>query len=390
MPHLVLCSPTFWPEPVGTPRYATDAARWFRGRQWDVTVVTAQPFYPDFERYPGWGRQRRRDVLDGIPVHRVPTIVPRGGRTLGRVVGDVNFGVQVLASGRLRRLPTADAVLTFSPGVPLGVAAAVGFRRTGPHVAVVHDLLTGLAAATGMARGALLSGIGLMERSALRLADHRIVLSDAMDDSLHDLGVDGATSVVPIWVDVPVAETAPPPRGAGFTIGYSGNLGRKQGVGLLLDVCDELAGDEVTVRLRGRGPLRDVARERSRHLPNVEVLDLVPPEQLVASLGEVDLHLVPQGPGTESSSMPSKVLNIFASGRPMLAVCESDGPLHDLAERGLSLWSPPDPRKVAAVVREVRRDPGEALRCAARALAHVREHHDRDRLLGRIEELLVA
>lgn len=388
MRRLLLCSPTFWPEPVGTPRYATDAARWFRDRGWEVIVVTSQPFYPDFVRYPGWGRHRRLDEFDGIPIHRLPTIVPPGGRALGRMAGDANFGLQVLLSGLVRRLPRPDAVLTFSPGVPLAVPAAKGFRSFGPHVVVVHDVLSGLASATGMAQGLSLAAMRRMERASLGVADHRVVLSDEMGDSLLDMGVTGSTSVVPIWADVHGAEELALPCTDAFTAGYSGNFGRKQGIGLLLDAASELTSTGITVRLRGRGPLRSLAERRADQLPSLELVDFVPSEQLAASLREVDLHLVPQGAGTGHHSMPSKVINIFASGRPLMAICEPDGPLYSLSEKGLALWAPPDPAAVAAAVQRVQEDPTEARKCAERAMAHVREHHDRDRLLGRIEQLL--
>lgn len=388
MSRLIICSPTFWPEPVGTPRYATDAARWFSDQGWDVEVVTSQPFYPDFCRQSGWGRSRRIDDLDGIPIHRLPTIVPPGGRTLGRIIGDANFSLQVLASGLLRRLPRPDAVLSFSPGVPLVVPAARGFRSRGPHVTVVHDIASGLAEATGLANGKAVSIIRRLERAALSDADHRVALSDAMVDSMVELGVEGSTSVVPIWVDVPVADSTGTLKSDGFALSYSGNLGRKQGIPMLLDSFAELSADGVAIQVRGRGVLRALAEQRIASMPHVALLDYVPSDILSESLRSADLHLVPQGPRTESYSMPSKVLNIFASGRPMLAICEAGGPLHQLTEKGLAIWSPPDPARVAAAVRMIRDHPTEALERADRARQYVAQHHQRHHLLGRIEQKL--
>jgi colanic acid biosynthesis glycosyl transferase WcaI len=392
--RLLLVSPTFWPEPIGTPRYATDTARWFRDHGWQVAVVTAQPFYPDFARYPGWGAARRRDQVDGIPILRMPTVVPPAGRVAGRMASDVNFALQTAVRALQRTVPAPDAVLTFSPGVPLAVPAAAAFVRDVPHVGVVHDIQAGLARATGMAGGRLLAAVTAVERMCMSLPNHLLVLSDAMADQLRDMGVTTPIEVVPIWTDIPIAEdVAPPSRSGRPTALYSGNLGRKQGIPLLLDAAEELQrrGSPVRLVLRGRGPLGDTAAAAvvERQLRSVELAELLPEHGLAGGLREADLHLVPQLPGGGAAAMPSKVLNIMASGRPMLAICEIGDPLHRLADDGLCLWAPVDAGAVASAIDAAIADPRPGMSAARSALQHVRRHHDRDLLLDRVAALLV-
>lgn len=391
--RLLVVSPTFWPEPVGTPKYALDAARWFNDQGWAVAVVTAQPFYPEFELYDGWGAHRARDRVEGIPILRMPTIVPRGGTALWRMASDVNFAAQVALRGIQRTIPAPDAVLSFSPGVPFAIAAATAFAGGVPHVSIVHDIQSGLARATGLARGRALDVMERVEARSLDTADHLLALSDAMKQALADIGVRTPVDVAPIWADIDIADRPPSTPGRdGFTVVYSGNLGRKQGIPLLVDVAERLQdlAPDVRMVLRGRGALRGWATEEvaSRGLDNVSLEDFVPADRLAESLAEPDLHIVPQVSGSGAFAMPSKVVNILASGRPMLAVCDNDDPLHRAAEDGLGLWAPADSDAVAAVIVRAQ---GQTLETVASAgLAYVREQHDRNRVLRKVETLLLG
>ena len=93
---VLVLSPTFHPEKVGTPHYATDMVREMSRQGHRPQVVTNQPYYPAFERFEGYVRRTRRDELDGIPLRRLPTIVPPNGSRAGRIVADLNLLLQVL------------------------------------------------------------------------------------------------------------------------------------------------------------------------------------------------------------------------------------------------------------------------------------------------------
>lgn len=392
--RLLIVSPTFWPEPVGTPKYALDAGRWFAARDWAVTVVTAQPFYPDFELYDGWGRNRRRDHIDGIRILRMPTIVPAKGGALGRMASDLNFAAQAITRGLQRTVPQPDAILSFSPGVPMAVAAANAFGPSARHVGIVHDIQSGLAAATGLAKGPVIDVMQAVEARCLDRADHLLALSDAMKVALVDIGVRRPIDVAPIWADIEIADRpAPGSMTDTFTVTYSGNLGRKQGIPLLIDTASVLKERDPSIRLvlRGRGALRATAETEiaRRGLDNVHLEDFVPADRLAASLAETDLHVVPQISGSGAFAMPSKVINILASGRPMLALCDEDDPLHRAAEEQLCLWAPPNPDDVADAIEKAR--VGDvADRIVTNGLGYVRRAHDRDVILSRVEALLMG
>lgn len=329
--RLTVVTPTFHPEPIGTPHYATDLVRWFDARGWDVGVVTAQPFYPDFVRHPGYDRSKRHDHLDGIPVLRLPTFVPPYGKPLGRAVHEANFVAQSLLRVGGRR---TSAVLSITPGTPWVTAAARAFRAPGGrHVALVHDVQSGLATSLGIAPGALQGLLRRSERASLQRADAVAVLTPQMGDALRSIGVTRPIHDAPLWATVAVdAERLPP---ATRSLQYSGNFGAKQGVDLLLPLAAELHRRDpgVELLLRGAGHRFDLLRQQiaAAGLSNVRFTAPVDTADLAGALAGSPVHLVLQAPGSADFAMPSKVVNALACGASVVAVAEPSSPLAKLS-----------------------------------------------------------
>ena len=322
---VTVVTPTFAPEAVGTPHYVGDLVEGMVASGVDVQVVTQQPYYPRFERFDGYGRATRRDTACGASVFRVPTIVPKEGRALWRAASEVNLLLQVLLAVLSGRVARSTHVLAVSPGVPFAVlAGALVRRRGGRLVVVVHDVQFGLAAVAVRWAG---SWVGRLARAvevwALGRADHLTVLSDGMGAALVAAGVRAPVTVVPLWPTVPVDDAAPEAPG---TVLYSGNLGAKQGVGLLLEVAERLAREAPSARLviRGQGAERSSLERRAAELGNVELEDLVPAEELATALAAGAVHVVPQLDEGAAFAVPSKVFNILAVGRPVV-VTASEG-----------------------------------------------------------------
>ena len=350
------------------------------------------PFYPEFRRYPGYGRRRRRDRLDGTPIYRVPTVVPRRGALPLRAVSDLNFAAQSLVALRTGRVRRARAVLTFSPGTPL--VMAVGGRALAPggtHVGVVHDLQTGLASAVSALPSPLLRLMLRLERDLLSRPDHLFALSEEMRTELLDLGVRNPVSVAPIWVDVDGdarARSEPAPEAGGPpTVMYSGNLGRKQGAMQLADIAarlGELAPD-VRLVIQGEGPMRQnlEAAIDSRRLANTTLVPLAARSELLASLQSAHVHVVPQAADVGDSAVPSKVFNIMAAHRPAVVAATPGSSLDSLSRRsgGLVTVAPGAVEATARAIVGLVRDPALQARLAQGGRDYVMAHHSRDAVL---------
>lgn len=337
-----IVTPTFDPEPVGTPLYAGELARWLVASGWDVDIVTGQPHYPRYRRYEGYGRERRRDVVDAISVFRLPTLVPKQGSAPWRALCDTNFLLQGYLARR--RLSPSPLTIVITPGVPFAIPVARRLTsRGGTVVAWVHDLQSGLAAALG-AGPLIVRGSAAVERLCLNLADHVLTLSDGMARRVGELGVHRPTSTFGLW------STLSPDNGRRVTqqadVLYSGNIGRKQGCVQLLDLAEQLhqrrPGTTLLIRADAYAR-RDLESDAARRgLTNVLFAGLVPHAELRQGLRSARVYVIPQAPDVGDNVLPSKAVNALAAGCLVVAAGEPGSAVAGLAETNPSmLLTPP-------------------------------------------------
>lgn len=335
-PLLTVVSPTFHPEPIGTPLYATDLSRWFVERGWRVRVVTGQPFYPEFKRHKGYGRRTRYDRLGDIEIFRLPTVVPRGGRVPWRAASELNFAIQGFVRSSQLRAP--GSVLSISPGTPW--VARVGAALSGDRcqVCLVHDLQSGLAA--GRAPSIAARMLRANEVRSLNKAGTVTTLTHDMAVTLRRMGLQRPTEVVPLWSTIDPPESFPPLEAE---VQYSGNFGAKQGVEALAVIASGLAAAGIRLRVRGAGPRFDSVLPELRASAGelLAVEDLVPLSELAGALASSPVHLVLQTRGTGGFVMPSKILNALTCGATVIAMADPGSPVHVLAKETPGLHAVP-------------------------------------------------
>lgn len=395
---ILILSQHFYPTLIGSAAYITDFARWLAERGQSTLVVTDRPFYPDYKIASGYEAGKRdREAVFGADVMRLPTYVPEGGQALKRLVHETVFLTGVFArllSGKVKRCPR---VVSLCPSIFTVLAGAMATTRGGRHVAIVHDIQSGLAAGLGMlGRGPLLRFLRALERFALNRADCIIVLSDHMREVLQQQGVSQPIEVIPIWVDLQQIYPISRPEGTSPVVLYSGSLGRKQGWDQLVAMVELLRDrrPDVRVVIRGTGSRIEALQDeiRERQLTNVSLEPLVPAEKLNEGLAGGDVHLVPQDPNGADFAIPSKVYGIMAAGRPFVCTAVPGSPLWVLQEQteSFACVPPNDPQAFAEAVIRLVTDPTERAEMGNRARAYVAATASRDVVLGRYLDLLMG
>ncbi|ALG74319.1 glycosyl transferase [Azospirillum thiophilum] len=394
--ELLLVAQSYWPEPAGSAPMMTDLATAFAAAGTETTVLTARPNYPGNRVYDGYADGSQDSLtVDGVLIERLRTIPPAGGGMKARLIheGVLHAGfVAVLARGRVGR---HKAVLSLCPSI-LSVALADRFRAPGGrHIAIVHDIQSGLAGALGMGGKAAVKAIRAMERTALNRADAIVVLSEPMRGVLEDLGVTRPIMVIPPHVDADAVHPLPRPDQPPTAL-YSGAFARKQGLEQVLDMAGHLAGlmPQARVLLRGQGGLEEELKSRAAAmgLANVVFQPLAPKDRLNEAMAEGDVHLVPQRPEGAAFAMPGKAVTILAAGRPFVSTCLPGSALATLeAQVGAFLCTPPEePRAMAEAVAALLSDPARATAMGRRGRAWVELHATRAVVLDRYARLLLG
>lgn len=362
------------PEPVGIGPYTQGLAQALVENGAEVTAVVAKPYYPQWQTAPRYSGGGWREEQDGaVWVIRCPIYVPAQPSGLKRIVHLASFMLSALAPA-LRQVLKAetrpDLVITIAPAL-LGIPTAwLAARLAGARLWIhVQDFEVEAALATGLMRKTSLAArlARWTENRLLGLGDRVSTISPQMCAKLIAKGV--APQLVfemRNWSDArfaPDSASAAAIR-AEWSLGdrivalYSGNVARKQGIEVLVEAAQLLKhrGDIVFV-ICGEGPNRVELERLAAGLGNVELHDLQPAERMGAMLTMADLHLLPQIAGAADLVLPSKLTNMLASGRPVVATTEAGTGLYAEVE-GCGLITPPgDAVALAGAVTQLADNP---------------------------------
>lgn len=326
------------PELTGIAPYNTALCRSLAARGHEVRMVTSFPYYPEWRKRPEHRGCLFRTERDGeVTLHRCWHYVPAQPSALKRMLHEASFVASSMV--RLFLLPLADAYVVVSPPLLLGAAAWVVSRwKRAPFVFHVQDMQPDAAAGLGMLRqGWLLRALYGLEALAYRKAARVSGIADGMTEAFERKGVPrDKVWMFPNGVELPEDSPAPgqfrarhgvPPERV--LVVYSGNLGVKQGLDVLLAAAGLLQHAPIRIVICGAGARRSVleARVRTEGLRNVTFLPLQPEAEYRQMLVDTDIAVVTQQRGSGSCFFPSKLLANLAYGRPVLAVADSTSEL---------------------------------------------------------------
>lgn len=321
------------PELTGIGKYTGEMCEWLARRGHAVRVVTAPPYYPEWRVGEGHSARRYcRETLNGVAVQRCPLWVPQRLSGSRRLLHLASFAASsaplVVAAARWR----PHVVFAVEPTLFSAPAAWLAARLSGARAWLhVQDFECDAALALGMLPARWTRPLLAAERGLMRRFDRVSTISPNMLALLHAKGVAAERAVLfGNWVDC--RDIRPEPAaGAAFRaeLGipartcvalYSGNMGEKQGLEIVIDAARALADQpDLLFLLCGQGGARERLERRAAGLGNVRWLPLQPVERLHALLNLADVHLLPQRADAADLVMPSKLTGMLASGRPVLA-----------------------------------------------------------------------
>jgi glycosyltransferase involved in cell wall biosynthesis len=319
---------------------------------------------------------------------------------------------QEVAYGRMlaRRLADIAPDVVLSGNSPLDPQAILlgQARRAGtPFVFWLQDLYS-VAIDRILRRRWPVVGAGIgyryrrLEARLLRNSDSVIAITADFRPTLRAWGVaDGEVEIIENWApleDMPRLDRDNPwSRRHGLegkvALLYSGSLGLKHDPALLLDLAERFADrPEVRVVVVSEGPGADWLRGNAVRLrsANLILLPFQPSASLPEVLASADAHLAVLEPDAGAFSVPSKVLNYLASGRPTVAAMPAENlAARLLADHDAGVVVPPGrPEAFAEAAARLVADPARRSRMGDNARAYAAAHFAIDRICDRFEGVL--
>jgi glycosyltransferase involved in cell wall biosynthesis len=344
-----------------------------RERGHEVEILTGFPNYPGGKVYPGYRiRFIQREVMEGIPVIRVPLYPSHDTSAIRRAANYATFALSAATIGTAAVKP-ADVMYVYHPPATVALPAILirGMRRI-PLVYDIQDLWPDTLSATGMVNSRFL--LGLVDRWC-RMVYHAaakiVVLSPGLKDVLvHRSVPEEKIKVIYNWCDEGKIPKTPKNESLAKELGFSGRfnvlfagtMGKAQALEAVLDAAGRIEGRirEVQFVFVGGGievdRLQKIARER--RLKNVLFLPRRPVSEIGEILNLADVLIVHlKDDPLFRITIPSKIQAYLAVGRPILAGVRGDAAgLVRMAGAGV-VCQPENPESISEAVEELYRMP---------------------------------
>lgn len=399
--RILIYSTYYFPELVGIGKYNAEMAEWLARQGHEVSVVTAPPFYPNWQvqsPYRSWAYHAER--INNVNIYRSPLWVPSRPNGVKRLLHLLSFTLFSFPLLLLQLLKRPDVILLVEPPLFCAPQAWLIARLFGSKAWLhIQDFEVDAAFELGLIRANWMRRFALgIECWLMRRFDLVSSISPNMLDKVLAKGIAAEhVAMLPNWVDT--AEIFPLNRLSSYReelgIGsdvcvalYSGNMGEKQGLDVLLNIAKLLSHQhKLLFVLCGDGAARARLVKQADEMKNVKWLPLQPTEQLNELLNLADIHLLPQKEGVSDLVMPSKLLGMMASGKAILAMVEENTQLAQEVRLCGKVVHPGQIEEIATVLLELATQPEERFRLGKLSLKAVKKW-DKDQILSNFESTL--
>lgn len=367
--RLLVYGLNYLPELTGIGKYTGEMCEWLAGRGHAVHAVCAVPYYPEWQVPEAYRRGLyRREERNGVTIHRSRLYVPAKPTTASRLVHLASFALASLPQLLRRRSFRPDVLVTVEPTL-FCVPGALLAARLLDAKSLLHIQDFELDAMTGLGMGKSGGLAASAERWLMRRFAAISTISYSMVERAREKLQSDAVPVMffPNWVDIDFVK--PGPTGDAYrdrwgiapttkVVLYSGNIGRKQGLEVVLDAARALQAEgDIVFLFVGAGSAVDSLRATAEamDLDNVRFFPLQPYENLPELMALADVHLVVQRRGAADAVLPSKLTTILAAGGQALITAEPHTELGKLCERHPGLGVCIEPENSQAITVSLRK-----------------------------------
>jgi colanic acid biosynthesis glycosyl transferase WcaI len=377
--RICVISELYYPEETSTGYLLTRIAEGL-AQHFPVHVLCSQPTYA-----VRGVRAPFREQHNGVHIQRCWATTLNKDNVLFRLINLVTISLSIFVSA-VFQIDHRDCVLvvTNPPLLPFVVAIACWLRGA-KCLLCIHDVYPEALTASGMVRpeAMLTRLLGWLTQRLYHSMEYIIVLGRDMQRLVtQKLGQAQAQIVlIPNWADLD--EVAPDQRTHNallselglcnkFVIQYAGNMGRTHDLESVLESACRLSDKpDIHFLFIGWGAKKHWLEEtvQAEGLRNVTILANRPRADSANFLNACDVAIITFVPGMSGVSVPSRMYNIMAAGKPIIAVADSDSELAlTVQEEGVGWIVPPaQPDRLVATILEAWASPDLRVKIGLRA-----------------------
>ena len=388
--NITLISLNYAPEDSAIGLYSSQWVEFLESNGHNVTVVTAFPYYPQWEIYNDYRSKPLfyKESIGPTTLLRYRQYVPKTPTFFKRIVHllDFTFGsfINIL---KIRNCDLVIAVVPFTSSAFLGWIQKKRFNaKLWVHI---QDFEFDAALQTGVSKktNALFSLLFKIESWILNRATVGSTISFSMLEKLSQK-TKSSTFYLPNWIDQTtidplIAKKHDYTKSKKITLLYSGNIGDKQDWDSFTEFCNDLDKDKYDVIIVGDGAKKEWVLKHTKNISNVTYYPPVPYNQLPDLLCSTDIHLLFQKPDLLDTVMPSKVLGMMASAKPSLIIGNTKSEVKTIFEAsGAGMFFPEYSKKIVSGLEILTSEKENFQWQGEKARQYVVEHFSKDKILA--------
>ena len=333
--NITFISLNYAPEDSAIGLYSSQWVEFLESNGHNVTVVTAFPYYPQWEVYKDYKSKPLfyKEFNGKTTILRYKQYVPKVPTFFKRIVHLIDFTLGSFIN--LFKIKNCDLVIAVVPFTSSAFLGWIQKKRLNAKLWVhIQDFEFDAALQTGVSKKTnnLFSLLFKIESWVLNRATIGSTISHSMLDKLtHKTKT--STFYLPNWIDQTTINplTATPhvyTTSNKTTLLYSGNIGDKQDWHSFIEFCNDLDKNRYDVIIVGDGAKKEWVSENIKNITNVKYYPPVPYNELADLLCSTDIHLLFQKPDLLDTVMPSKVLGMMASAKPSIIIGHKDSEIN--------------------------------------------------------------
>ncbi|QUY43019.1 glycosyltransferase family 4 protein [Acaryochloris marina] len=370
MARILVLTELFYPEKTSTAYFLTTIAQGLV-TDYPVTVFTGASLYDSQA-----SSLAQNTVVKEVEIHRCRGTTFNKNWLPGRLVNGCTRAISIFFTA-LWQCHASDVILvvTNPPLLPL-MAWLLKTLKGCNFVLLVHDVYPEVLSVTGLAHSQSLVYRLMQEVNRLIYGQASRIITLGRDmqklvETKLTQPVEGKLICIPNWAETEIIYPVDKQNNSllqrlnlvdKFVVLYAGNMGRTHDLKILLDAAETLSDTQPQIHflLIGAGAQKqDVeARVQDQHLPNVTVLSYLPHEQKNVTLNSCDVGIISFLPGMTGVSVPSRMYNQMAAGKPLIAIADNESELAQvIQEEGIGwLVSPQDDDQLVKLLTQIMND----------------------------------
>jgi colanic acid biosynthesis glycosyl transferase WcaI len=328
----------FYPELTGIGKYNGEMASFLAEKGHQIHVITSPPYYPEWQIRKGYsGLFYKKELWSGVTVYRCPILIPKKISGINRIFHLLSFSLSIFPVSLSQIFWHPDLVLAIAPALTSSpLALLTSFLSNSKSWLNIQDFEIDAALGLDLIKtpSSIKNFMFYLEHWIINQFDHLSTISTAMKTKLISKGVSPEKiSLFPNWVDIDKIK----PKDSSnfrknmnipedtFVVLYAGNMGKKQGLEILIATAKLLVSNEkILFILCGDGANRSILENQAQGLTNVIFLPLHSVEKLNDLLNVADVHILTQKKTAADLVMPSKLSGMLASGKAVIVTANQD------------------------------------------------------------------